>query len=37
MRFFKKSLMKRFEIKILNKLNLFLKIKIIRDRVNCKM
>jgi hypothetical protein len=37
MRFFEKSLMKRFEIKILNELKWFLKIKIIRDRANRKI
>ncbi len=34
MRFFEKSLMKRFEMRMLKKLKWFLKIKITRDRVN---
>jgi hypothetical protein len=37
MRFFEKSLMKRFEMRILNELKWFLKIKITRDRVNKKI
>jgi hypothetical protein len=37
MRFFEKSLMKRFEIKVLKKLKWFLRIRIIRDRVNRKI
>jgi hypothetical protein len=37
MRFFKKSLIKRFEMRILKKLKWFLKIRIIRDRVNRKI
>jgi hypothetical protein len=37
MRFFEKSLMKRFEMKMLKKLKWFLKIKITRDRVNRKI
>jgi hypothetical protein len=37
MRFFKKSLMKTFEIKILKKLKWFLEIKIIRNRINKKI
>jgi hypothetical protein len=37
MRFFEKSLMKRFEMRILEKLKWFLRIKIIRDRVNRKI
>jgi hypothetical protein len=37
MRFFEKSLMKRFEMKIFEKLKWFLKIRITRDRVNKKI
>ncbi len=37
MRFFEKSLMKRFEMRILKKLKWFLKIRIIRDRINRKI
>jgi hypothetical protein len=37
MRFFEKSLMKRFEMRILNELKWFLRIKIIRDRANRKI
>ncbi len=37
MRFFEKSLMKRFEIRILNELKWFLEIKIIRNRANRKI
>ncbi len=37
MRFFEKSLMKRFEMKSLKELKWFLKIKIIRNRVNKKI
>jgi hypothetical protein len=36
-RFFEKSLMKRFEMRILKKLKWFLKIKIIRNRTNRKI
>jgi hypothetical protein len=37
MRFFEKSLMKRFEMRILKKLKWFLRIRITRDRVNRKI
>jgi hypothetical protein len=37
MRFFEKSLMKRFEMRVLRKLKWFLRIRIIRDRVNRKI
>jgi hypothetical protein len=37
MRFFEKSLMKRFEMRVLEKLKWFLKIRIIRNRVNRKI
>jgi hypothetical protein len=37
MRFFEKSLMKRFEMRILKKLKWFLRIRIIRNRVNKKI
>jgi hypothetical protein len=37
MRFFEKSLMKRFEMRMLKKLKWFLRIRIIRDRVNRKI
>jgi hypothetical protein len=37
MRFFEKSLMKRFEMRILEELKWFLEIRIIRDRVNKKI
>jgi hypothetical protein len=37
MRFFEKSLMKRFEMRMLKKLKRFLRIRIIRDRVNRKI
>jgi hypothetical protein len=37
MRFFEKSLMKRFEMRILKKLKWFLEIRIIRNRVNKKI
>ncbi len=37
MRFFEKSLMKRFEMRMLKELKWFLKIRIIRDRVNRKI
>ncbi len=37
MRFFEKSLMKRFEMKMLKKLKWFLRIRIIQDRVNWKI
>jgi hypothetical protein len=37
MRFFEKSLMKRFEMKMLKKLKWFLRIRIIRNRVNRKI
>jgi hypothetical protein len=37
MRFFEKSLMKKFEIKILKELKWFLKIRITRDRINKKI
>jgi hypothetical protein len=37
MRFFEKSLMKRFEMRILEKLKWFLKIRITRDRINKKI
>ncbi len=37
MRFFEKSLMKRFEMRVLKKLKWFLKIRITRDRVNRKI
>jgi hypothetical protein len=37
MRFFEKSLMKRFEMRILEELKRFLEIRIIRDRVNKKI
>jgi hypothetical protein len=37
MRFFEKSLMKKFDMKVLKKLKWFLRIKIIRDSVNRKI
>ncbi len=37
MRFFEKSLMKRFEMRVLKELKWFLKIRIIRDRINKKI
>ncbi len=37
MRFFEKSLMKRFEMRILKKLKWFLEIRIIRNRINRKI
>jgi hypothetical protein len=37
MRFFEKSLMKRFEMRMLKELKWFLRIRIIRDRVNRKI
>ncbi len=37
MRFFEKSLMKRFEMRVLSELKWFLEIRIIRDRVNRKI
>jgi hypothetical protein len=37
MRFFEKSLMKRFEMRMLEELKWFLRIRIIRDRVNRKI
>jgi hypothetical protein len=37
MQFFEKSLMKRFEMRILNELKWFLEIRIIRDRANRKI